>query len=144
MAASSLYILYKTPLGKTGSISNSYFYLMVAYASSFLISPDTVSQATYGYLPPTVQHLSDLWDIMPHHWLPGASHPNPYLGRRRISLEVAIILSKFLQSRTQLNCNQFVIHLKFVFIHANIVKILLVMKTLIKNYEHFSSVKFLA
>ena len=43
MAASSLYILYKTPLGETGCIGNSYFYLLVAYASSFFIHPNTVS-----------------------------------------------------------------------------------------------------
>ena len=43
MAAYSLYILYETALGKTRSIGNSYFYLLVAYASSFLIRPNTVS-----------------------------------------------------------------------------------------------------
>ena len=43
MAASSLYILYKTPLGETRCIGNPYFYLLVAYASRFLIPPNTVS-----------------------------------------------------------------------------------------------------
>ena len=43
MAASSLYIPYKTLLGETGCIGNPYFYLLVAYASSFLIRPNTVS-----------------------------------------------------------------------------------------------------
>ena len=43
MAASSLYVLYKTPLGETGCIGNTYFYLLVAYAFSFLIHPNTFS-----------------------------------------------------------------------------------------------------
>ena len=144
MAASSLYILYKTSLGETGCIGNPYFYLLVAYASSFLIRPNTVSQATYGYLPLTVQHLCDLRDTMPRHWSPGASHPNPYLGKQRISLGVAIILGICLCSHTQLDCNQFVIHLKFVFIHVHIVKLLLVVKTLTKNVNIFFPVQFLA
>ena len=42
MAASSLYILYKTPFEKTGCIVKPYFYLLVAYGSSFLIRPNTV------------------------------------------------------------------------------------------------------
>ena len=142
MAASSLYILHKTPLGETGCIGNPYFYLLVAYASSFLIRPNTVSQATYGYLPLTVQHLCDLQDIMPRHWSPGASHPYPYLGEWRISLGVAMILGICLCSHTQLDCNQFVIYLKFVFKHANIVKILLVVKTLIKNVNIFFQFSF--
>ena len=137
MAASSLYILYKTTLGETGCIGYSYIYLLVAFASRFLIHPKTVSQAIYGYLSLTVQYLCDLRDTMPRHWSPGASQPNPYLGKQRISLGVAIILSTCLRSHTQLDCNQFVMHLKFVFIHANIVKNLLVVKTLIKNVNIF-------
>ena len=39
MAASDLYILHKTPLGETGRIGN--FYLLIAYASSFLIRPNS-------------------------------------------------------------------------------------------------------
>ena len=43
MTASSLYVLYKTPLRETGCIGNTYFYLLVAYAFSFLIHPNTFS-----------------------------------------------------------------------------------------------------
>ena len=43
MAASSLYIPYKTLLGETGCIGNPYFYLLAVYASSFLIRRSTVS-----------------------------------------------------------------------------------------------------
>ena len=45
----------------------------------------TVSQATFGYLLLTVQHLCDLRDAMPHHRSPSASHPTPYLGKQKIS-----------------------------------------------------------
>ena len=82
MAASNLNILYKTPLGETGCICNPYFYLLVAYASSFfysseLISINTVSLGPYGYIPITVQHLCDLRDTMPRHWSLDASQGNP-------------------------------------------------------------------
>ena len=43
MAASSLYILYKTALGETGCIGNPNFYLLVPYASSFFIRSNAVS-----------------------------------------------------------------------------------------------------
>ena len=36
---------------------------------------NTVSQTTSSYLLLTVQHLRDLWDVMPHHWSPNVSHP---------------------------------------------------------------------
>ena len=140
MAASSFYILYRTPLAETGCIGYPYIYLLVACASRFLIHPKTVSQAMQGYLPLTVQYLCDLWDTMPCHWSPGASQPKPYLGKQRISLGVAIILGINLCSHTQPDCNQFVIHLKFVFIHVNIVKNLLVVKTLIKSVNIFFQV----
>ena len=54
-----------------------------------------VSQATFGYLLLTMQHLCDLRDAMPRHWSLSASHPTPYLGKQRISLGVAIILSMY-------------------------------------------------
>ena len=46
-------------------------------ASSFLIHSfiNTVSQATFGYLLLTVQHVCDLQDTMAGHWSLGASHP---------------------------------------------------------------------
>ena len=134
MAASNLYIFYKTPLAETECFHNPYFiYWLPKHLYKYLIHPNTVSQATYGYLPLSLQHLCDLQDTMPRHWLPGVSHPNPILGKWRTSLVVAIILSVCLCSHSQLDCNQFVIHLKFEFIHVNIVKVLLVVKNLMKN-----------
>ena len=50
MAASSLHILYKAPLEKTGYTGKPYFSLLVAYASRFLIRPSTVAQG-YLWLP---------------------------------------------------------------------------------------------
>ena len=44
MAASSLHILYKAPLEKTGYIGKPYFSLLVVYASWILICPSTVGQ----------------------------------------------------------------------------------------------------
>ena len=113
--------------------------LFTGCLSIFLNHPNTVPQATYGYLPLIVQYLCDLRGTMPRHSSPGTSHPNPYLGRRRISPGVAIILSICLCSNTQLDCNQLVIHLKFVFIHVNIAKVLLVVKTLIRSATHYSA-----
>ena len=58
-----------------------YFHLHTFFdcqAFSFLIHlsfSNTVSQATFGYLPLAVQCLCDLRDIIPRHWSPGASHP---------------------------------------------------------------------
>ena len=75
----------------------------------FWFTPNAVSQATYGYLPLTVQQLCDLRDVMPRHWSLRASHPTPYLGKQRISLGVAIILNICLCSHTQFDCNQFTV-----------------------------------
>ena len=41
----------------------------------FTLTHNTVSPATNGYLPVTVQLLCDLRDTMPRHWSSGASHP---------------------------------------------------------------------
>ena len=73
MAASSLYILYKTPLGETGCLGDSYFIDWLPKHPTFLIHPNTVSYTTYDYLPLTVQYLCDLQDTMPSHWSPGTS-----------------------------------------------------------------------
>ena len=59
MAASSLHILYKAPLEKTGYIGKPYFYLLVAYASSFLIRPNTVTQGCL--LLPTPRCAASVW-----------------------------------------------------------------------------------
>ena len=58
-------IINKTPLGQNGRLGNT-FCLLAAQASSFLIHhfPNTVRQATFGYLTLTVQHLCDLQDAM--------------------------------------------------------------------------------
>ena len=80
----------KTPLGKTGCLANPYFLLTGCLAIQFFDLPpylNTVSWATFGYLPLTVQHLCDLQDNIPCHWSPSASHPTPcYSGKQRISL----------------------------------------------------------
>ena len=92
----------KTPLGETGCLGNPYFLtgcLSIQFFDS-LPFPPTVSQTTFGYLLLTVQYLCNLRDAMPRHWSPDASHPTPYLGKQRISLGVAIILSMCLCPHT--------------------------------------------
>ena len=67
--------------------------------------------------------------------------PNPYLGKQRISLAVVIIPSICLCPHTYFDCNQFAITSRFVFIYVKTAKVLLVVKTLIKNIEqqpHYS------
>ena len=75
MSITGMKILYKTPLGEAGCSGNPYF-LTGSLSIQFFDSPPfshTVSQATFGYLLLTVQHLCDLRDAMPHHWSPTAS-----------------------------------------------------------------------
>ena len=111
------FIFYKTPLGETRCLSIYlfiYFFFLNAQASSFLVR----SRVTYG----TLCHAR--------------GHPHSYLGKQKISLGVAIILSICLCSHAQLHCNQFVINPKFVFMHVNAAKVLLVVKTLLKNIDH--------
>ena len=43
MAASSLYTLYKTPLGENGCLGNHYFIYWLPKHPVFLIQPNTVS-----------------------------------------------------------------------------------------------------
>ena len=133
MSASDLYILYKALLGETGCLGNpSFIYWFPKHPVLLFTLTQSVRlpMVTYPWLCSTC----DLRDTMPRHWSPVAFHPNLYLGKQRISLGVAIILSICLRSHTYLDCNQFVIHLKFVFIHVNIAKFLLVVKNLIKKY----------
>lgn len=69
----------------------------------FLIQPfpNTVSKATFGYLPLTAQRLSDLRNAMPCQWSPTMRFPpKPYIGNHSISLGMTSILSIFLCSRT--------------------------------------------
>ena len=73
-----IFSLNKTPLGETGYLSNPYFLLTSSSGIQFFDSPpfpNTVSKATFGYLPLTVQHLCELQDAMPCHWSSSASHP---------------------------------------------------------------------
>ena len=92
----------KTPLGETGCLGNHFLftvYLSIQFFDTHLFS-HTGSQAAFGYLLLTMQHLCDLLDAMPCHCSPSASHPTPYLGKQRISLGVAIILSMCLCPHT--------------------------------------------
>ena len=69
--------LDKTPLEETGCLRNLYC-LLPAQASSFLFYqpfPNTVSCSTLGTLLHTVQPFCELWNTMPPHWSPSASHP---------------------------------------------------------------------
>ena len=79
MELSSTKKLNKTPLGKTGCLSNLY-YLLDAQASGFLIQPLSLTQSVKPHLvashsPSNPPHLCDLWDAMPLHWSPSAFHP---------------------------------------------------------------------
>ena len=57
--------------------------------------PNTVSEAAQSSLLLTVPHRCDLQDTMPRHSSPNASHPNPCLGKQKISLEVASVLTLY-------------------------------------------------
>ena len=75
-----------------------------------------------------MQHLGDLQNTACC-WSPEAP---------REAEDLAIILSIYASALTYLAyCNQLVINLKFVFIHVNIAKVLLVVKTLIKKILTF-------
>ena len=80
-------------LGQTGCLVNLYFLFTGCLSIQFfLFTPNTVSQATYGYLPLTVQHLYDLGNVMIARYFP----PNRYLGKWRISFGVRGILTIYL------------------------------------------------
>ena len=130
MAAFNLYIFYKTPLGETAFLGNPYFIYWLPKHPVFLF---TLTQSVRVPMVTYPSLCSDLRDTMPSHWSPGTFHTNPYLLKQRISPGMAIILSTCLPSHTQLDSNQFVIHLKFVFINVNIAKVLLLVKTLIRS-----------
>ena len=51
-------------------ISNKTFSYKTSPSTFLLQDLNIVSQATFGYLPPTVQYLCDLQDAMPRRWLP--------------------------------------------------------------------------
>ena len=98
--------LCKTPFGETGCLDNLCFCLLVAYASSFLIHP---TQSVRLPMVITPHCAAPVW-LTGHYTVPLVTRcfpPNPYLGKQRISLGVAIILSICLCSHTWLDCNQF-------------------------------------
>ena len=68
-------------------------------------------------------------------------HSSSYLGRWRISLGVAIILSICLHSHTQLDCNQFAIILGSYLYTSILQKVLIAVETLI-NFFFFFRVSF--
>ena len=107
--------LCKTPLGETGCLGNPYFIHRLPKHPVFLftLTPYTASQANYGYLPLTVQPCvtyRTLCHAIGHQLLPTLAATLPlYLGKKRISLRVAISLSMYLCPHIQLDCNQFTI-----------------------------------
>ena len=71
----------QTPSGQTGCLSNPESLLaaqeslkMLKFFNSLPL-PNTVSEATSGTLPFTVQHLYDLQDTIQLHWSPSTFHP---------------------------------------------------------------------
>ena len=52
-------------------LCSKHFYV---YDKTLLGESECLCQATLGSLPLTVQPLCDLWNSMPLHWLPSASH----------------------------------------------------------------------
>ena len=119
--------------------TQSYLLFLFEYLDiQFLIPlpfPNAVSQATFGYLPLTVQRLCNLQDVMPCQWSPSASHTTSYLGKQRISLGATIILSICFSSHTQLDCNQFTMILSLYLSMSKLKNKLLVVKTSIKNIK---------
>ena len=89
--------MLEQPLLSTGSSSIQFFY-----------SPpfrNTVSQATFGTLTLTMQHLCELrdaWRSTGHQVLP----TQPQVGKKRISLRMANIRRMLLCPHTQITCNQ--------------------------------------
>ena len=62
---------------------------------TFINLPNTVSSATYGYLPLTVQPLCNLRDVMPCHWSPGASQPRLLTSSLALPWAIARFLDPF-------------------------------------------------
>ena len=93
-------ILYKTPLGEARCSGNHFLFHGCLSIQFFVHSsfPNTVRLplVTYPYLCSTCV----TYGSMPHHWSPSAHHPTLYLGKQRIFLGVAIILSMCLCPHT--------------------------------------------
>ena len=128
----TLSIFCKTPLGETGWLGNLYFYLLVAEVSSFLSHPNGVSWATYGYLPFTVQHL---W-LTVHYATPLVTRcfPIQHLPREVANFHRGDNHFKHMPPLTYLPWLQPICYnSRLVFIRVNTAKVLLALKTLIKN-----------
>ena len=92
----------KNPLGETECLNNLQFLFTGCPSIHFFDSLsffNRVSQATFGYLPLTVQHQCYLQDAIPFHWSPVASHATP-LEDSTMFLGVRSILSMCLHSHT--------------------------------------------
>ena len=92
-------ILFKAPLGETGSSGNQFLFTG-CLSIQFFDSLPLFQHSQLGCLWLPNIDLCDLRDAMPHHWSPSASHPTPYLGKQGISLGLAIILSMYLCPHT--------------------------------------------
>ena len=103
----------KTFLGETGCLN---LVFIVCSSIQFFISPpspNTVCEDARGSLLLIVPDLHNLKDAMSHHGLPSAFHPNPCLGKYRISLGVARILTMCLCSDSKFTSHQKVLLCRF-------------------------------
>ena len=95
-------ILYKTPLGETGC-SGKHFLFTGCLSIQFFDSPPFSQHSRLGCLwLPTSDCAAPVW-LTRCHATPLVAKcfsPNPYLGKQRISLGVAIILSMYLCPHT--------------------------------------------
>ena len=82
---SSFYALNKTPLEETRCLTNPYVFIgcsSIQFFNSRLFCK-TVNQFTFNTLPLTVQHLGNLWNTMPlHYMLCHQLRPTPLLPRQ--------------------------------------------------------------
>ena len=104
-----IFSLSKTPVGETGCLGNAYFLLNVCPNIQFFLS--TPLFPTQSVRLPLVTYPS-LWSTYVTYRTSCHSiglhvlSTQLLLGKQRVSLGIAIILSMFLCSRTQLDCNQ--------------------------------------
>ena len=95
--------------------------------------PNTVSEAAQSSLLLTVPHRCDLQDTMPRHSSPNASHPNPCLGKQKISLEVASVLTLYLCSHSSFTSHQKVLLGRFYLCFRDCCRILYFNLSLVLN-----------
>ena len=101
-----IFSLSKFPLGETGCLSNLCFLLIGCLCTHFFDSPlfSQHSSLSYFWLP--TPHCPALVWLTGCHTIPFITKcfpSNTYLGKQRISPGVAIILSIYLCSHTQLD-----------------------------------------